>query len=88
MHSFYEHKKQCEMLVKINGDVISEEDKQTFLNTFGDITDGIFIESIMDCWPTFELEKVEVNETRGIYDNKIKRSSYLSVCILLICSEL
>ncbi len=69
---FYEHKKQCQMLVKINGDVISEEDKQTFLNTFGDITDGIFIESIMDCWPTFELEKVEVNETRGIYDNKIK----------------
>lgn len=69
---FYEHKKQCEMLVKINGDVISEEDKQTFLDTFGNITDGIFIESIMDCWPTFEQKKVEINETRGIYNNKIK----------------
>lgn len=69
---FYEHRAQCEMIVKINGDVISEEDKQTFLDTFGDITDGIFIESIMDCWPTFELEKVEVNESRGIYGQEIK----------------
>lgn len=68
---FYEHRAQCEMIVKINGDVISEEDKQTFLNTFGDITDGIFIESIMDCWPTFDIEQVKVNESRGIYGQAI-----------------
>lgn len=70
---FYEHSRgKCEMIVKINGDVISEEDKQKFFDTFGDITDGIFVESIMDCWPTFELEKVEVNEERGIYGQEIK----------------
>ncbi len=69
---FYENRKQCEMIVKINGDIISEEQKEFFFNTFGDITDGIFIESIMDCWPTFELEKVTVNKDRGIYGNKIK----------------
>ena len=69
---FYEHRAQCEMIVKINEDVISEEDKQTFLNTFGDITDGIFIESIMDCWPTFDIEQVKVNESRGIYGQAIK----------------
>lgn len=69
---FYKNRKQCEMIVKINGDVISEEEKQVFLDTFGDITDGIFIESIMDCWPTFELEKVDVNESRGIYGQQIK----------------
>lgn len=68
----YEHKTNLEMLVKINGDVISEEQKQQFLDTFGDITDNIFIESIMDCWPTFEQTKVEVNQKRGIYGNEIK----------------
>lgn len=75
---FYEHKKQCEMLVKINGDILTEEQKDFFLKTFGDITDGIFIESIMECWPKFELEKkVSVNEDRGIYGQEIKE---VSVC--------
>jgi MoaA/NifB/PqqE/SkfB family radical SAM enzyme len=69
---FYEHRKQCEMIVKINGDILTEDEKQRFYDMFGDITDGIFIESIMDCWPTFEQKKVTVNESRGIYANEIK----------------
>ena len=69
--SFYKHRGNCEMIVKINGDILTEEQKQQFLDTFGDITDGIFIESIMDCWPTFEQKKVEVNQERGIYGQKI-----------------
>ena len=69
---FYEHKTNTEMIVKINGDVISEEQKNQFLEDFGDITDGIFIESIMDCWPTFELEKVVINDERGIYGQEIR----------------
>lgn len=68
---FYENRKQCEMIVKINGDILTEAQKQEFYDIFGNITDGIFIESIMDCWPTYELEKVEVNETRGIYGQEI-----------------
>lgn len=68
---FYEHKTNTEMIVKTNGDILTEEQKQRFLDTFGDITDGIFIESIMDCWPTFEQNKVEVNEERGIYGQEI-----------------
>lgn len=75
---FYEHKKQCEMLVKINGDILTKEQKDFFLKTFGDITDGIFIESIMECWPKFDLEKkVTINEERGIYGQEIKE---VSVC--------
>jgi MoaA/NifB/PqqE/SkfB family radical SAM enzyme len=69
---FYGHHKQCEMIVKINGDILTEEEKRQFCDTFGDIADGIFIESIMDCWPTFEQKKVTVNESRGIYANEIK----------------
>lgn len=69
---FYENKKQCEMIVKINGDILTEAQKQKFYDVFGDITDGIFIESIMDCWPTYELKKVNVNDERGIYGQEIK----------------
>lgn len=69
---FYDHKTNTEMIVKINGDILTAEQKQFFLDTFGDITDGIFIESIMDCWPTFEQKKVQVNELRGIYGQAIK----------------
>jgi radical SAM protein with 4Fe4S-binding SPASM domain len=69
---FFEHRKQCEMVVKINGDILTEEEKQQFYGIFGDITDGIFVESIMNCWPTFEQSKVTVNESRGIYANQIK----------------
>jgi MoaA/NifB/PqqE/SkfB family radical SAM enzyme len=69
---FYEHREQCEMSVKINGDILTEEEKQQFYDIFGDITDNIFIESIMNCWPTFEQSKVTVNESRGIFDNKIR----------------
>lgn len=69
---FYEHKTNTEMIVKINGDILTDEQKQQFLDTFGNITDGIYIESIMDCWPTFEQTKVEVNQQRGIYGQGIK----------------
>lgn len=69
---FYEHKTNTEMVVKTNGDILTEVQKQFFLDTFGDITDGIFIESIMDCWPTFEQKKVAINEERGIYGQEIK----------------
>jgi MoaA/NifB/PqqE/SkfB family radical SAM enzyme len=75
---FYEHRKQCEMIVKINGDLLTEEEKQKFYDIFGDIADGIFIESIMDCWPTFEQKKVTVNESRGIHANEIRE--------VLVCS--
>ena len=69
---FYEHRKQCEMIVKINGDIITDEEKQSFYDIFGNITDGIFIESIMDCWPGYDQKKVEINEERGIYANEIR----------------
>ncbi len=74
---FYENKKQCEMIVKINGDTLTEDDKSKFFEIFGDISDGVYIEHIMSCWPEFELNGVEVNEEFGIYGQKI---SEVQVC--------
>ncbi|MFX1363490.1 MAG: radical SAM/SPASM domain-containing protein [Promethearchaeota archaeon] len=70
---FYENKNEnCEVIIKINGDTISDEDKLKFYEIFGDIADGVFIEHIMSCWPEFELKDVEVNQEYGIYGQKIK----------------
>ena len=38
---FYDHKKQCEMNIKINGDILTSEQEEEFYQTFGNITDGI-----------------------------------------------
>jgi MoaA/NifB/PqqE/SkfB family radical SAM enzyme len=75
---FYENRKQCEVVVKINGDTLSEDDKKLFIETFKDIADGVYIEHIMSCWPEFELrDGLEVNQEHGIYGQEIKE---VSVC--------
>lgn len=68
----YENKKQCEIIVKINGDILTEEDKERFYEIFGDIADGVYVEHIMSCWPEFEIKGVEPNKEFGIYGQKIK----------------
>ena len=68
----YENKKQCEIIVKINGDILTEDDKRKFYEIFGDIADGVYIEHIMSCWPEFELKGVKINKDFGIYGQKIK----------------
>jgi radical SAM protein with 4Fe4S-binding SPASM domain len=74
VREFYENKGNCEMLVKINGDHLTEKDKNKFLELFGDITDKIYIEHVMSCWPNFDLEAhgVKVNDNSGIYGQEIK----------------
>ncbi|NTV89622.1 MAG: radical SAM protein [Clostridiales bacterium] len=69
---FYENIKQCEMIVKINGDTLSEDDKKSFFEIFGNIADGVYIEHVMSCWPEFELDGVQINREFGIYGQKIR----------------
>lgn len=69
---FYENRKNCEVIIKINGDTLSDDDKKKFYEIFSDIADGVYIEHIMPCWPEFELKGVEVNQEVGLYGQKIK----------------
>jgi radical SAM protein with 4Fe4S-binding SPASM domain len=71
IRTFYELRGNCEMLVKINGDTLSEGEKQLFLDQFGDLSDKIYIEHTMACWPEFELRGVTVNQKAGIYNQEI-----------------
>ena len=72
VRNFYEIRGQCEMLVKINGDQLTEEEKNVFLEYFGDYTDKIYIEHTMSCWPEFNLRGVDVTPKVGIYGQQIK----------------
>lgn len=69
---FYEVRGKCETLVKINGDTLTHNEKEMFLDQFGNFADKIHIEHIMSCWPEFELRGVEVNQSKGIYGQEIK----------------
>ena len=68
----YENKKQCEIIIKINGDELSEDDKSKFYEVFGDIADGVNIEHFMDCWHQFKSNDIKTNQDYGIYGQKIK----------------
>jgi len=60
---FYEHKKQCEMNIKINGDILTPQQEEDFYRIFGDITDGISVERTIDYWPKYNEMSVEYDES-------------------------
>ncbi len=72
----YEMKGDCEILIKIAGDFLCEEDKARFYSTFGNYADRIFIENVAPCWPEFDLqERLGVSMSKGIYDQPLTEVS-------------
>jgi radical SAM protein with 4Fe4S-binding SPASM domain len=68
----YANKGSCEVVVKIPGDLITEPQKQQFLDIFSDHCDRIFIENFAPCWPEFDVEAhTGVRITKGIYQQPI-----------------
>jgi radical SAM protein with 4Fe4S-binding SPASM domain len=68
----YANKGRCEIVVKIPGELITEKQRQEFLDTFGDHCDRIFIENFAPCWPEFDIEHhTGVSISKGIYQQEI-----------------
>lgn len=70
----YEHKAQCEISIKIPGELLVAEPggAKSFLTTFGDICDRIFIENFAPCWPNFDVEaRTGVTISKGIYEQPV-----------------
>jgi radical SAM protein with 4Fe4S-binding SPASM domain len=68
----YDNKGQCEVVVKIPGELITQAQRQEFFDTFGDHCDRIFIENFAPCWPEFDIEKhTGVKITNGIYQQPV-----------------
>ena len=68
----YENKGNCEVVVKIPGDLITEQQRTEFYNTFGDHCDRIFVENFAPCWPEFDVEAhTGIQITQGIYQQPV-----------------
>ena len=50
------------MNIKINGDILTQEQEEDFYHTFGNITDGISVERTIEYWPKYDDMKVEFDE--------------------------
>jgi radical SAM protein with 4Fe4S-binding SPASM domain len=68
----YSNKGNCEIVVKIPGELITEAQRQQFFDTFGDYCDRIFVENFAPCWPEFDIEAhTGVKISKGIYQQDI-----------------
>lgn len=68
----YNNKGNCEIVIKVPDELITEPQRQEFLDTFGDYCDRIFIENFAPCWPEFDVEAhTGVKITKGIYQQEI-----------------
>ncbi|SEI10131.1 radical SAM additional 4Fe4S-binding SPASM domain-containing protein [Methylobacterium sp. 275MFSha3.1] len=71
----YANKGNCEVVVKIPGELITSEQRQEFYDTFGDHCDRIFIENFAPCWPEFDIEAhTGIKITGGIYQQPISQT--------------
>ena len=75
LRHLYKHKENMQVYVKIIGDDLSEEETKKFFDTFGDISDNIYVEHIAPCWPRFDVPGA--NNEVGIYGQTIKE---VNVC--------
>lgn len=68
----YENRGKCEIVVKIPSELISHAQEIEFYETFGDISDRIFVENFAPCWPVFDVEeRTGVKISKGIYQQEV-----------------
>jgi len=71
----YANRGNCEIVVKIPAELITEAQRQEFFDTFGDHCDRIFVENFAPCWPEFDIEKhTGVKISKGIYQQDIRET--------------
>jgi radical SAM protein with 4Fe4S-binding SPASM domain len=81
----YKNKKDTYIFIKINGDTISEEEEQKFLEIFEPIADTVAIEKSMNCWTGFEPKGfIRHEDNKGIYGQAIDKE--VDVCPYIMYS--
>lgn len=69
----YHNRRQCILFIKLNGDIVSTEDQEKFLEIFTPICDGIAVEHVMDCWYDFKMEGIIRNKDVGVYGQPLTK---------------
>ncbi|KHK89412.1 radical SAM protein [Novosphingobium malaysiense] len=68
----YENKGDMEIAIKIPGELITEDQRKEFFDTFGNYCDRIFVENFAPCWPEFDIEAhTGVKIEKGIYQQDV-----------------
>jgi radical SAM protein with 4Fe4S-binding SPASM domain len=68
----YANKRNCEIVVKIPNELITETQRQEFFDTFGNHCDRIFVENFAPCWPEFDVEAhTGIKISKGIYQQDV-----------------
>jgi MoaA/NifB/PqqE/SkfB family radical SAM enzyme len=71
----YQHRGNCEVVLKIPAEIITPEQKDLFYQTFGNYCDRIFVENTAPCWPEFDIEaRMGVKIEHGIYQQEIGKT--------------
>jgi len=71
----YANKGNCEIVMKIPKELITDEQQQQFLDTFGNYCDRIAFENFAPCWPEFDVEaRTGFTITEGIYNQSISNT--------------
>lgn len=86
--NLYKIKRNCEIVIKINGDYLTEDDKNKFYETFGDYCDKIFIERTVNCWADFDVEKhtnTKLDSEKGIYNQPLSNVKVCPYIFYQIC---
>lgn len=74
IRDLFEHKGNCEIYIKtVDAAVPTEEERNLFFATFGNICDKIYIEHVIPIWAGYD----EINEdfaigNKGLHDHKVK----------------
>lgn len=51
----YLHRGSCEIYIKSIKDILTEEEQKCFFDTFGEISDRIFLERLSPAWPAYDF---------------------------------
>ena len=69
----YRNKGDCEIMMKIPGELLQPGQREEFMQTFGDHCDRIFVENFAPCWPEFDVEEhTGFKITEGIYQQPLQ----------------
>ncbi|AND85384.1 radical SAM protein [Clostridium tyrobutyricum] len=80
---FYNHRGKCEIYIKIIDALLEKGEETTFYNTFGNISDKIYIEHLSDCQPLTNDCNGIVDPGKTMYNEQAK---ICKVCPLLFYS--
>ena len=82
----FKEKRNTEILIKIPDNLVPTDDKKNyFLNTFGNICDLIFIEQLSPIWPNFDLEQRSGHKISNIGQYKMPKMNN-DVCSVIFYS--